>query len=130
MKRRSPWLAFAACVLMRGSAAHAEPAEKAVLSISKASAAAESELEKRGFADDHVIASVILIRPDGQPAYYAARIEPPIPASTVKDAVLPQASSEKAEDAAVSFKIEMNGAVTVTQEVPSRRIRIINSKPK
>ena len=95
MKRRSPWLTFAACVLLRGSSAHAAQVEKPALSISKASEMAEAELAKRGFALGHVIASVSLVRTAGQPAYYSAQIEPPIPA--------------------MAFRIEMNGVVNVTQ---------------
>ena len=130
MQRRSPWLTFAACVLLRGSSAYAEPSEKPTLSISKASAVAEAELAKLGFAPDHVIASVALVRPDGRPAYYAAKIEPPISPKAVKDAALPKASLEQAEDTSVSFKIEMNGAVTLTQEPARRRIRVTNPNPR
>jgi hypothetical protein len=126
MKRRSPWLTFAACVLLRGSSAHAEPTAKPVLSISKASSVAEAELEKRGLANDHVISSVVLVRAEGKPAYYSARIEPPIPATAVKDTPAPPAGAEKTEDASVAFKIEMNGTVSVTQEPQRRRIRVVN----
>ncbi|MGB8165910.1 MAG: hypothetical protein WCF18_00355 [Chthoniobacteraceae bacterium] len=95
MKRRSPWLTLAACLLLRGSSAHAEAAEKPTLSISKASKMAEAELAKRGFGIRHVITSVSLVRTAGQPAYYSAQIEPPIPA--------------------MAFRIEMDGKVSVAQ---------------
>jgi hypothetical protein len=129
MKRRSPWLAFAACLLLRGSSARAEP-EKPALSISKASAVAEAELEKRGFGGDHVIASVTLTRLGSGPAFYTARIEPPIPANAVKDAASPKDEVEKPENPSVALKIEMNGTVTLTQDTPRRRIRVLNTIPK
>ena len=127
MKRRSPWLTFAACVLLRGSSAYAEPAEKLALSISKASAAAEAELAKLGLASDHVIASVALVRSEGKVAYYSAKIEPPISPAAIKDFELPK-DIPAAGELSISFKIEMNGAVTLTQEARRQRIRVINSK--
>jgi hypothetical protein len=121
MKRRSPWLTFAACVLLRGGSAYSEPATKPALSISSAAVAAESELAKRGLAGDHVVASVSLIRSAGKPAYYSVRIDPPLPAG----------SSSKAEET-YGFHVAMTGdisLVALAEEALRGRVRVPNSTP-
>lgn len=141
MKRRSPWLAFAACALLRGGLVAVEPgeqpavqqkqavAEKPALSISGASAAAENELRKRGLADTHIVTGIALVRSGSQPPFYSAMIEPPIPATAIKGAVVPAESPEKHLRLSTSFKIDMSGTVTVTTG-PSRRVRVSNPAPK
>ena len=128
MKRRSPWLAFAACMLVRGSLALAEPMEKPALSISGASVAAEGELQKRGLAGDHVIASVMLVRKEGEPSYYTARIEPPVSADGKPVQAAPTAQAADGPGPAVlALNIAMNGNVTATEQPLYRRIRVLNS---
>ncbi|MES2570462.1 MAG: hypothetical protein V4710_10470 [Verrucomicrobiota bacterium] len=99
--RRSAWLGFVACGLIGTSLCRAESPLLPLLSISKASAAAEAELQKRGLAENHVIASVSLSK-EKSDAYYVARIEPPI-------AVEADFESKQC----TAFKIDMAGGVTL-----------------
>ena len=105
MKRRSPWLTFAACALLNGTLL-AERAQKKAdqprLAISSAASAVEAELEKRGLAADHAVSSVAMVSSEGF-SYYVAQIEPPIliPSSPVT--------------ARLTFQVEMDGRVTAMQ---------------
>lgn len=100
--RRSAWLGFVACGLIGTAICSAESSSKPLLSISKASAAAEAELQKRGLAEDHVIASVSLSN-GRDAAFYVARIEPPI-----------RSKAEAGSDQCMAFKIDMAGNITAT----------------
>jgi hypothetical protein len=114
--RRSAWLSFVACGLMGTAVCRAEVLHKPVLSISMASAAAEAELEKRGLAKGHSIASVSLSL-SGKGAYYVAHIEPPIPAQSG----LERGAGKMA--AQLVFKIDMSGIVTSGEILPGNRAR-------
>lgn len=80
MKRRSPWLAVAACALLNGpllsKPACARTVERASLTLGDAASAAEAELARRGLACDHALASVTRVRHNGAD-YYLAQIQPP-----------------------------------------------------
>ena len=109
MKRRadrSAWLNFVACGLISTATCSAALPK---LSISKASAAAEAELEKRGFSKNHLIASIRLSQTLRE-AYYVARIEPPIFSTAIGAATEPKSE-------ALVFKIDMSGKVSTTQEL-------------
>ncbi len=95
--RRSAWLGFVACGLIGTAICSANPSSKPLLSISKACAAAEAELQKRGLAEDHVIASVSLSN-ESDAAFYVARIEPCLKAG---------AGNEQS----MAFKIDMAGNI-------------------
>ena len=105
MKRRSPWLTFAACALLNGTLL-AERAPKKLeqprLTLSAAAGAVEAELEKRGLAADHAVSSMSMVSANGT-AYYVADIEPPIfiPSMPVT--------------AKLTFQVEMDGRVTAKQ---------------
>ena len=114
MKRRSPWLAFAACALLNGPL-HAERVpkkqEQPRLALSMAASAVEVELEKRGLSGDHAVSSMSMVSANGV-AYYVADIEPPIfiPSTPVT--------------AKLTFQVEMDGSVTAKQVAAgSRRIK-------
>ena len=101
MKRRSPWLTFAACALLNGPLqAERAPkkAEQPRLALSTAANAVEMELEKRGLSDDHAVSSMSMVSTYG-PAHYVAQIEPPILISSEKRMRL-------------AFQVEMDGRVT------------------
>ena len=106
MKRRSPWLTFAACALLNGTL-HAERApkkqEQPRLALSTAASAVEVELEKRGLSADHTISSVSMNSTGGS-ACYVAQIEPPI--------LIPTTAPTKAR---LAFQVEMDGRVTEKQ---------------
>ena len=110
MKRRSPWLAFAACALLNGPV-HAECAprkqEQPRLALSMAASAVEVELEKRGLAGNHAVSSMSLVSSGGSP-YYIADIEPPILVPAMPDT------------ARLTFQVEMDGSVTAKQVTPGR----------
>ena len=112
MKRRSPWLAFAACALLNGSL-HAERApkrqEQPRLALSMAAIAAEVELEKRGLASDHAVSSVAMSSMGGS-ACYVAHIEPPILIPTTTPAT-----------ARLAFQVEMDGRVTAKEMALGRQ---------
>jgi hypothetical protein len=113
--RRSAWLSFVACGLIGTAICSKEAPSKPALSISKASAAAEAELQKRGLAEHHVIASVSLSQ-TGSGAFYLAQIEPPI-----------LAPRQDAEARRLAFRIDMSGGVTTTGQVPPHRVSDRNS---
>ena len=102
MKRRSPWLAFAACALLNGTLlaerASKKP-EQPRLALSAAASAVEAELEKRGLAGDHAVSSMAMVSSNGA-ACYVADIEPPIFISS-------RPVTEK-----LTFQVEMDGRVT------------------
>jgi hypothetical protein len=105
MKRRSPWLTFAACALMGGSAL-SEPGTSRgktyhLSSISAAALVAEAELERRGLAPAHFISSLVLVRPGNRLPFYLVRVLP---------RVLPKGSLSKAEE--LSFQVTMDGQVS------------------
>jgi len=82
MKRRSPWLTFAACALMSGTAL-ARPVTGSgktsnAPSITEAARAAEAELGKRGLSPGHIISSLALVQPENHAPFYVARIQPPV----------------------------------------------------
>lgn len=138
MKRRSPWLAFAACALLNGTMA-AEPAPSPVerpqtapatvnnrpgLALSKAAGAAEAELEKRGLAKDHIVSSVSLVSSKDGKSYYVAHVDPPIFTPIEKAA----ADSAAKAPTQLAFQVEMDGQVTAKQVDPNRqRVRVIKS---
>jgi hypothetical protein len=97
--RRSAWLGFVACGLIGTAVCSAESSIKPLLSITKASAAAEAELQKRGLAEDHVIASISLSN-GRDAAFYVARIEP--------------RSHADGADQCMAFRIDMAGNITAT----------------
>ena len=105
MKRRSPWLTFAACALLNGTLM-AERAPKKTdqprLPLSTAASAVEAELEKRGLAGEHIVSSISMVSSNGA-AYYVADIQPPI--------LIPSA----AVTARLTFQVEMDGRVTAKQ---------------
>ncbi len=109
MKRRSPWLTFAACALLNGTLL-AERAQKKAdqprLALSAAASAVETELEKRGLAGDHIVSSMSMVSSNGA-AYYIADIEPPI--------LIPST----AITAKLTFQVEMDGRVTAKQVAAS-----------
>ncbi|MEO7319891.1 MAG: hypothetical protein ABIZ56_12950 [Chthoniobacteraceae bacterium] len=105
MKRRSPWLTFAACALLNGTLlAERAPKkqEQPRLALSAAASAVEAELEKRGLAGDHTVSSMTIVSSKG-PAYYVADIDPPIliPLTPVT--------------AKLTFQVGMDGRVTAKQ---------------
>lgn len=111
MKRRSPWLTFAACALLNGTLlAERAPkkAEQPRLALSAAASAVEAELEKRGLAGDHTVSRMAVVSSNGA-AYYVADIEPPIliPATPVT--------------AKLTFQVEMDGRVTAKQVVAGNK---------
>ena len=112
MKRRSPWLAFAACALLNGPL-HAERTPKKQepprLALSMAASAVEVELEKRGLAGDHTVSSVSMISTGGL-ACYVAHIEPPI--------LIPSTIPATAR---LAFQVEMDGRVTAKEVAVSRQ---------
>ena len=114
MKRRSPWLTFAACALLNGTLLAARAPKKPPqprLALSAAASAVEAELEKRGLADEHAVSSMSMVSSEGA-AYYVADIEPPIliPSTPVT--------------AILTFQVEMDGRVTAKQVAAgSRRIK-------
>ena len=101
MKRRSPWLTFAACALMGGTTLarpETNPGKTSnPPSISGAALAAEAELEKRGLAPDHFISSLALVQPGNRAPFYLARIQ-----STVR----------LIKDEELSLKVTMDGQVS------------------
>ena len=135
MKRRSPWLAFAACALLNGTIV-AEPVPPPVersqtapatvarprLALSKAAVAAETELEKRGLAKDHSVTSISLVSGKDGKAWYDAQIAPQI-----------LAIAENSAHTRLVFQIEMDGQVTAKQVDPKQidpnrqRVRVIKS---
>ena len=108
MKRRSPWLTFAACALLNGTML-AERAPKksapARLALSTAASAVEAELEKRGWAGDHTICSVSMVSTSGA-EYYVAHVDPPI--------LLPP-ENPVATRVRLAFHVEMDGRVKTAQ---------------
>ena len=114
MKRRSPWLAFAACALLNGTTL-AERAPKKPdqprLALSTAARAVEAELEKRGLAEDHTVSSVSMASGNGA-AYYVAHVEPPI--------LLPSVSAA-ATRVRLAFHVEMDGRVTAEHAALGQR---------
>ena len=105
MKRRSPWLTFAACALLNGTLLAERAPKKAEpprLALSVAASAVEAELEKRGLAGDHTVSCMSMVSSNGA-AYYIADIEPPIliPSTPVT--------------AKLTFQVEMDGRVTAKQ---------------
>ena len=135
MKRRSPWLTFAACALLRG-ALFAEdapaPVARPQLSLSKAAVAAEVELEKRGLAGNHIVSSITLATGSDGP-YYLAQIDPPILEQTPETA---RAEKEPTRVAVLkrvtklAFQIGMDGQVAAKQVDRNRdrqRVRVIKS---
>ena len=140
MKRRSPWLAFAACAFLKG-ALFAEDAPAPVapprLSLSKAAVAAEVELEKRGLAGGHVVSGIALATGRDGP-YYLAQIDPPIldPAPEKETKETTPAEKEPTRVAVIklvtrlAFQVGMDGRVTAKQVDPNRdrqRVRVIKS---
>ena len=144
MKRRSPWLAFAACALLNGTMA-AEPAPSPVerpqtapatvnnrpgLALSKAAGAAEAELEKRGLAKDHVVSSVSLVSSKDGASWYVAHVDPPVltPIEKAGADSAPTATATK-----LAFQVGMDGQVTAKQVDPKQvdparqRVRVIKS---
>lgn len=105
MKRRSPWLTFAACALLNGTLL-AERAPKKLeqprLPLSSAASAVEAELEKRGLAGEHVVSGISMVSSNGT-AYYVANIEPPI------------LDHSNPVTAKLTFHVEMDGRVTTKQ---------------
>ena len=99
MKRRSPWLTFAACAVLNGALAPKQSApsvEKSdTMAIGKAAMAAEAELQKRGMAKDHAITSLALVQPKDASPYYLAKVEPVAPVRKL-----------------FAFQISMDGRVT------------------
>ena len=114
MKRRSPWLAFAACALLNGTLLAEHAPKQPRLALSAAASAVEAELEKRGLATEHAVSSMSIVSSKGA-AYYIADIEPPIliPSTPVT--------------AKLTFHVEMDGRVTAKQVAAgskgSRRIK-------
>ena len=110
MKRRSPWLAFAACALLNGTTL-AERAPKKPdqprLALSTAASAVEAELEKRGLAGNHAVYSMSMVSTSGA-AHYVAQIEPPILISPEKRMRL-------------AFQVEMDGRVTAKEMAVSHQ---------
>ena len=105
MKRRSPWLTFAACALLNGTmlAEHApKKPDQPRLALSMAASAVEAELEKRGLSGDHTISSVSMVSKNGA-AYYVAHVEPPI---------LLASASTAGTRVRLTFHVEMDGRVT------------------
>ena len=105
MKRRSPWLTFAACALLNGTLlAESAPKrpERPRLALSSAASAVEAELQKRGLAGEHVVSSISMVSSNGAD-YYVADIEPPI--------LVPS----EAVTAKLTFQVEMDGRVTAKQ---------------
>ena len=115
--RRSAFLSFVACGLMGAAVCRAEATQKPALSLSKASAAAEAELEKRGLAQGHSIVSVSLSESPGD-AYYVARIEPPIAAQGGMERPAQKTAAQ------LVFKIDMSGSVTAGAVPVSARPRL------
>jgi hypothetical protein len=112
MKRRSPWLAFAACALLNGPLIAERAPKKADqprLALSSAASAVEAELEKRGLAAGHAVSSMAMVSAEGSSSYYVAQIEPPIliPSSPVSTRL--------------TFQVEMDGRVTATPVADSGR---------
>ena len=117
MKRRSPWLTFAACALLNGTLLAERGSKKPDqlrLPLSTAASAVEAELEKRGLAGEHVLSNISMVSSNGA-AYYVADVEPPI--------LVPLA----AVTARLTFQVEMDGRVTAKQVVAgnkgSRRLK-------
>jgi hypothetical protein len=105
MKRRSPWLTFAACALLNGTllAERAPRKQDPVrLPMSAAACAVEAELQKRGLAGDHAVSSMSMVSSGGS-AHYIAHIEPPVLISSS-----PIASR-------LTFQVEMDGSVTAKE---------------
>ena len=137
MKRRSPWLTFAACALLKG-ALFAEdapaPVARPQLSLSKAAVAAEVELEKRGLAGNHIVSSIALATGSDGP-YYLAQIDPPI-LEQAPEKETARAEKEPTRVAVIklvtklAFQIGMDGQVATKQVDPNRdrqRVRVIKS---
>jgi hypothetical protein len=111
MKRRSPWLTFAACALLNGTLLAERAPKKADqprLALSSAASAVEAELEKRGLAGDHAVSRISMVSSEGA-SYYLADIDPPIlvPSSPVS--------------ARLTFQVEMDGRVTAKQVSAGRK---------
>ena len=68
MKRRSPWLTFAACALA-GAGCLARPA-KAAVSLEQALTAAKTELSSRAGGAKYAIESIRAVRKDGLLSHY------------------------------------------------------------
>ena len=135
MKRRSPWLAFAACALLKGTMVavpvpspierpQIAPAtvDRPSLALSKAAVVAETELEKRGLAKDHSVTSISLVSGKDGKTWYIAQVAPPI-----------LATAENSAHTRLVFQIEMDGQVTAKQIDPKQvdpnrqRVRVIKS---
>lgn len=114
MKRRSPWLTFAACALA-GASCLAQPA-KAAVSIEQVLAAAQSEISARAAGTQYSIESIQAVRKDGQLSHYIVT-------------TYPELRSKEDPSSAVALSIDATGKVTDTKlGEPKRRIRVISSK--
>ena len=107
MKRRSPWLTFAACALLNGTVlAERAPKrpEQPRLALSAAAGAVEAELEKRGLSGTHTVSSMSMISSNGA-SCYVADIGPPIliPSMPVTTKL--------------TFQVEMDGSVTAIKSM-------------
>ena len=113
MKRRSPWLTFAACALA-GASCLAEPA-KAAVNLEQALAAAKSEIRARANGADYSIESIQAVRKDGQLSHYVVQTYPPLRAK---------------DDAAswVALTIDATGKVADAKlDEARRRIRVVDN---
>ena len=114
MKRRSPWLTFAACALA-GASCLPQPA-KAAVSIEQALAAAKSEIRARAHGAACEIESIQAIRKDGQLSHYVVQTDPPLRAK---------------DDAAtwVALTIDASGKVADAKlDENRRRIRVVDNQ--
>ena len=111
MKRRSPWLTFAACALLNGTLLAERAPRKAQqprLALSAAASAVEAELEKRGLSGTHTVSSMSMVSSNGA-ACYIADIEPPI-------LILSKPVAAK-----LTFQVDMDGSVTAIKTMNESR---------
>jgi hypothetical protein len=101
MKRRSPWLTFAACALMGGTALSRSATDvRTALKpprMTDVARAVEAELEKRGLSKTHYVSSLSLVQSGKCTPFYLARIQPPVFLIAHKE---------------LSFHVTMNGQVS------------------
>jgi hypothetical protein len=115
VKRRSPWLTFAACALA-GASCLAQPAKAASVNLEQALAAAKSEIRARANGTEYTIESIQAVRKDGQLSHYVVQTYPPL---------------RSKDDAAswVALTIDATGKVADAKlDENRRRIRVVDKQ--
>jgi hypothetical protein len=114
VKRRSPWLTFAACALA-GASCLVRPAQAAV-NLEQALAAAKSEITARAAGADYAIELIKAVRKSGQLSHYVVT-------------TYPELRSKEDPSSPVALAIDATGRVTDTNLNHIRRpVRTPNSK--